>query len=96
MGYLQALAWAGEVEAGNVSLEDAVRAHLTGNCCPPMGEFTSAAVRAIDKVRSGEGWKWVLLPNGIRAARDNSRLMTADQLVDALNLDAFCESLEEF
>jgi hypothetical protein len=96
MGYFQALAWAGEVEAGNMSLESAVRAHLTGNCFLPMGEFTPAAVRAINKVRAGDGHKRVLLPNGIRAKRDNSRYMTANQLADALNLGAFCDSMEEF
>jgi hypothetical protein len=67
--------------------EVAVRAHLAGNCFPPMGEpFVRPALDAIEAAESGDWEDTIDLPTVSR---------TAGQVVSLLRLDAFIRTPEE-
>lgn len=90
MGYMTAREFAHHVETGYFALEAALDWHFSGNCYPPVPRsMVPAAVRAIAKVKAGNGHLRVRLPEGMTFM--GKKLAPASAVVDNFHLEAFCE-----
>ena len=88
MGYTQASALSAAVQEGTLSLHDAVVAHLTSNCYPPIPAFMAEpALLAIEAVREEEADKDIPLPAGVQWR--GKRTAPALAIIEDMRLEAF-------
>ena len=90
MGYMNALAFSGEVQEGNVSLENALRWHLGSNHYPPVpASMVPVCVRAIAKAKRGLWDAKVRLPEG--CTYRGKSLASVSAVIRGHHLEAFLE-----
>lgn len=76
----------------DLSLEDKVKLHLSGNCYPPVPEsLVPTCLVAIHLCVDGESREMVSLPEGIYYRGSNTA--SAEAIVDNFRLEAFVDYL---
>lgn len=93
MGMLAAIELAGKVEAGTMSLADAVRQHLTTGFVKPIREeWYSACVGVIERYKGGDDdlSYGVPIPN-----KPGAVPVSAESLVEDLHLEPFIGTIDE-
>lgn len=94
MGYATARGMAECVDGGQISLDQALRWHLTHNHFPPIPEsMVPVAKRAIAACNAGEPERILRLPANARHRR-LGKLVPAWVVVGGLHLDAFIDQVE--
>lgn len=88
MGHMQAEAYADAVADRLLTLDQALDAHLTSNCYPPINVlFIPPCKEAIEACRDEVPELELELPNG--------RVLSAEEIVDQLHLHAFVQTRPE-
>lgn len=89
MGYTTALGYKEQAELGNISLQNALRIHLTGNHYPPHPpELVGPCLEAINAANDEEIDRIIELPEGLEYRGAYSRVSAAT-LIRACHLSAF-------
>ena len=89
MGRMQAM----ELAGSEMSLEQQIAIHFSGNCYPPIPKMMiPVAVEAINAYRDGEFAKVIQLPDGA-LFRNGENWVFASQAIESLHLDAWLDEI---
>ena len=86
MGLINAIG----ITATELTLEDQIGWHFSGNCYPPIPKIMiPVAIEAINACWEEDYSRMITLPDGIQF-RDSSKSISASQAVESLRLEAWC------
>ncbi len=89
MGRMQAM----ELAGSEMSLEQQIAIHFSGNCYPPIPKMMiPVAVEAINAYRDGEFARVIQLPDGA-LFKNGENWVFASQAIESLRLDAWLSEI---